>query len=266
MSKTANVRLMGIVNVTPDSFSDGGKFTNLKTAIAHGLQLAKEGASVLDIGGESSRPGAIPVSLQHELKRVIPVIIGLHKKTKIPLSIDTYKPEVAAQAIAAGATWVNDITGLRNPAMRELIAKSKATIVLMHMLGEPQTMQQQPRYKNVISDIQKFFRQQIKLALAAGIQPNKIILDPGIGFGKTVEHNLMILNHIEAFTKLGYPVLVGASRKSFIGKLTGAEVADRLPGTLAAHAMAVTHGATWLRVHDVAAHQQFLTLNRKLAR
>ncbi len=266
MPKAIKVKLMGIVNVTPDSFSDGGKFTTTKAAMLHGLQLANEGAAVLDIGGESSRPGAKPVSLQQELKRVIPVIANLHKKTRVPLSIDTYKPEVANQAIAAGASWVNDITGLRNPAMRAVVAKSQATVVIMHMLGEPQTMQHQPRYKNVISDIQKFFQQQIKLALAAGIKSNKIILDPGIGFGKTVAHNLTILNHVEAFTTLGYPVLIGASRKSFIGKLTGADVADRLPGTLAAHTVATLHGASWLRVHDVAAHQQVLTLNRKLAR
>ncbi len=256
---------MGIVNVTPDSFSDGGKFITSKTAIAHGLQLVTEGATVLDIGGESSRPGAVPVTLADELHRVIPVIQGLQRKTQTPLSVDTYKPEVAAQAIAAGATWVNDITGLRNPEMRALVAKTKCTVVIMHMLGEPQTMQQQPRYTNVITEITKFFQQQIKLALAAGIKKNKIILDPGIGFGKTVEHNLLILKKLNQFTKLGYPVLIGASRKSFIGQLTGADVADRLPGTLAAHDVAVTHGATWLRVHDVAAHRQWLEIHRSIS-
>lgn len=269
-SAPSAIQFMGIVNVTPDSFSDGGKFNTTRLAVQHGLQLVKEGATVLDIGGESSRPGAEPVTLTEELKRVIPVIQGLYKKTKTSLSIDTYKPEVAEQALQAGASWLNDITGLRNPAMRTIAAKAKCTVVIMHMLGEPQTMQKQPRYRNVVTDIKTFFKQQIKLALAAGIKPNKIILDPGIGFGKTIEHNLTILRELKQFQSLGFPILIGASRKSFIGKLTGADTADRLPGTLAAHAVAVANGASWLRVHDVAAHKQFLqqysALNRHLAR
>ena len=249
---------MGIVNVTPDSFSDGGQLKTTRAAVQHALQLVREGAAVIDIGGESSRPGAKPVSLQEELHRVIPAIKALHKKTNTPISIDTYKVEVAKQAIQAGATWINDITGLRDPAMRQLAAQHHCTVIIMHMLGEPQTMQKHPRYKNVVFEVNNFFKQQIKLCLASGIKPDKIILDPGIGFGKTVSHNLALIKNIAVFGKK--PVMVGASRKSFIGKLTGADIQNRLPGTLAAHFIAVQHGAAWLRVHDVAAHKQFLDM------
>lgn len=258
------VRLVGILNVTPDSFSDGGKWISTQQAVAHGLRLVNEGASVIDIGGESSRPGAKPVSVQQELARVLPVIKALRTKSRIPISIDTYKPAVAQPALAAGATWVNDITGLRNPAMRKLVAQTQCTVVIMHMLGTPQTMQRQPRYHDVVKDIKQFFIQQIQLALADGIKKKNIILDPGIGFGKTVNHNLEILRRFNELVEAchGMPLLVGASRKSFIGKLTGAAVQDRLPGTLAAHAVAVKNGASWLRVHDVAAHRQYLTISR----
>ncbi len=260
MSKSVKPYLMGIVNVTPDSFSDGGKFNTTKAAVAHAKQLIAEGADCLDIGGESTRPGAPAVNVKEELKRTIPVIKAIRKFSNISISIDTSKPLVAAAAIAAGASIVNDVTGLANADMRKLVAATGCQVIIMHMLGTPRTMQKQPRYKNVIKDIQVFFKDRIAFAKKAGIKKTQIILDPGIGFGKTVEHNVTLLNNIEAFTKFGYPVLVGASRKSFIGKLTGAEVEDRLPGTLAAHLIAMEHGATWLRVHDVKEHQQFFKI------
>lgn len=253
------VQLMAILNLTPDSFSDGGKYRSTTQAVQAALRMIEEGARVIDIGGESSRPGAKPVSVATELKRVLPVITALRKKTTTPISIDTYKPVVAKAALDAGATWVNDIDGLCNPEMRQLVATRHCPVIMMHRRAKP-------RYHDVVLDIKKFFRQQIKLALATGIKRQKIILDPGIGFGKTVEHNLEILIRLGEFKTLGYPILIGASRKSFIGKLTGAEVQDRLPGTLATHAIAVANGATWLRVHDVAAHQQYLTIDRKLTR
>lgn len=263
---TPRVKLMGILNVTPDSFSDGGHYRNTTAAVQHALQMVQDGASVIDVGGESSRPGAKPVLVREELKRVLPVIKAIRKKSRIPISIDTYKPEVAEVALEAGASWVNDITGLQNPDIRRIVAKYRCRVVIMHMLGQPQTMQLQPHYHDVIREINQFFQTQILLARRAGIQKKNIILDPGIGFGKTVAHNLAILHRLPEFKKLGYPILVGASRKSFIGKLTGADVAHRLPGTLAAHAIAVANGAAWLRVHDVAEHVQYLTIHRKLTR
>lgn len=259
-----SVILMGILNLTPDSFSDGDNYRTTTSAVNAALRMIAEGASIIDIGGESSRPGAKPVSQALELKRVIPVITALRKKTKALISIDTYKPAVAAAALTAGANWVNDIRGLRDPEIRRVVAEWQCPVVLMHMLGEPQTMQQKPHYTNVVDDIIKYFQHQIKLAKHDGIKPNNIILDPGIGFGKTVQHNLDIIKHLGEFKK-AFPnnhILIGASRKSFIGKLTEAEVADRLPGTLAAHLIAVQNGATILRVHDVAAHTQALTLFR----
>ena len=184
------------------------------------------------------------------MKRVIPVIKALQKKSRIPISIDTYKPEVADAALKAGATWINDISGLRDPAMRRLVARHRCTVIIMH----------NSRYRDVVPDIKKFFQTQIAVAKKADIQKKQIVLDPGIGFGKTVQQNVAILKNLSKLKQLGYPTLVGASRKSFIGKLTGADVDHRLPGTLAAHAVAVKNGATWLRVHDVAEHQQFFTL------
>lgn len=265
--------LMAILNVTPDSFSDGGRYKTVRAAVKRARQMIADGADIIDIGGESSRPGAAPVSVAEELRRVVPVIKALRKISGIPISIDTYKPEVAAVALTLGATMVNDISGLRNPLMRQVIAQAKCDIVIMHMpafaraaagkLGSPLTVHKSKyQYKDVAKDIKKFFQQQIKLALKAGIKRNKIILDPGIGFGKTVQDNLNILNNLNIFTTLGFPILIGASRKSFIGKLTGAAVKDRLPGTLAVHLAAVQNGATILRVHDVAEHRQFLKINQ----
>lgn len=256
---------MGIINATPDSFSDGGHFFRPVAAVRQALRLVAEGADCIDIGGESSRPGAAQVSVAEELRRVISVITQLRKKTTVPISIDTYKPMVAAAALKAGADWVNDITGLTDQDMRQLVAKAHCTVVLMHMQGAPQTMQHKPRYHDVVKDIAHFFHDRLALAHVAGIKRNNIILDPGIGFGKTVTHNLEIIQRLGELNKFHLPILIGASRKSFIGKLTGAEVEDRLPGTLAAHSIAVANGATWLRVHDVAAHKQYLSIHRHLA-
>lgn len=283
--------LMGILNVTPDSFSDGGSYARPQQAVRRAMEMIEAGASIIDIGGESSRPGAKPVSVAEELRRVVPVIQALRKKIdarpktraknqakkNIPhshisplvpplISIDTYKPVIAAVALRLGADIVNDITGLRDPAMRQVVNQEKCPVILMHMLGDPQTMQSHPRYKNVVTDISRYFRDQIKLAEKSGIQPEQIILDPGIGFGKTVQHNFNILAGVSKF-KQTFPqhlFLIGASRKSFIGALTGATTEDRLPGTLAAHLTAVKGGADILRVHDVIEHAQALQLHTAL--
>lgn len=269
--------LMGVVNVTPDSFSDGGKYTQTRTAVTHALKLISQGASIIDIGGESSRPGAKPVPALKELQRVVPVIKSLVKRRNAEsqisrqspwqISIDTYKPEVAAIALELGVDIVNDISGLRDPLMRKIIAKTHCEVVLMHMLGEPGTMQKNPRYNDVVTDIIYYFKRQIQTAKKDGIAPTQIILDPGIGFGKTVAHNIEILRNIkkikQAFPK--HHLLIGASRKSFIGKLTNVAGAnDRLPGTLAAHLFAAHQGADILRVHDVIEHAQALTMFRTL--
>lgn len=254
-------KIMGVLNVTPDSFSDGGKFLNTASAIAQAEQMIADGADIIDIGGESTRPGAEPVSLEDELARVIPVIDVLRKKfnenfkdpaTAPIISIDTQKPEVAEAALAHGANMVNDVTGLRDPAMRAVVAKHNVPVVIMHMQGEPRTMQKDPSYGDVIREIKIFFKQRVADAEAAGIARANIILDPGIGFGKTVEHNLLILKNLREFVSLGFPVLVGPSRKSFIGTLNGGlPVGERLEGTLAAVAVAVMNGAAIVRVHDV---------------
>lgn len=255
------IQLVGVLNVTPDSFSDGGRYRTVTAAVRHGLDMVREGATVIDIGGESSRPGAPPIPQAKELRRVIPVIKALHKKTAAPISIDTYKPAVAAAALDAGATWVNDITGLRDPHMRAVVARAKCRVILMHMQGTPGTMQRQPRYHNVVREIDQFFKRQIAAATSSDIKRSQIILDPGIGFGKTVTHNLTILNQLEAFEHFHLPILIGASRKSMIEKMIGPTAPrDRLPGTLALHWLAVQHGATWLRVHDVAEHHQFFKI------
>lgn len=261
-----NVRLMGVINTTPDSFSDGGLWLRPAAAVRQALRLIAEGADCIDIGGESSRPGAAQVSVATELRRVVPVIKELRKKTSVPISIDTYKPAVAEAALKAGANWVNDITGLADPVMRQLVAKARCMVIIMHMQGTPQTMQQKPHYRDVVNDIARFFRKRLALAHAAGIKHKNIILDPGIGFGKTVVHNLEIIQRLGELKTFRLPLIIGASRKSFIGKLTGAAVADRLPGTLAVHGIAVANGATWLRVHDVAAHKQYLSIRRQLSR
>jgi len=241
--------IMGILNITPDSFSDGGLFNEVDTAVAYGEKMASDGADLIDVGGESSRPGAAPLSEKEELTRILPVITQLLHEVSIPISIDTYKPLVADACLKAGAHLINDITGLTNPEMRKVAAKYKVPVVLMHMRGTPKTMQQNPTYQDILGEITAFFREQIAAANKTGIQ--HIIIDPGIGFGKTVEHNLQILKHLDVFKTLGCPILVGPSRKSFIGTITGLSVKERLEGTLAAVTIAIMNGANIVRIHDV---------------
>jgi dihydropteroate synthase len=259
---TSSFRLMGIVNVTPDSFSDGGEFLDADAAIAHARRLVEEGAEILDVGGESTRPGAEPVSEQEELRRVLPVLEGIvAADLGAQLSIDTSKAAVARAGIDAGATLVNDVTALRgDPAMAGLIAERGVECCLMHMLGEPRTMQRDPRYGDVVDDVRAFLEERLRFALAAGVREERIMLDPGIGFGKTVAHNLELLDRLEELTTLGRPLVVGTSRKGFLGRIladaAGAAEpvgwAGRLPGTIATNVLALERGASVFRVHDVA--------------
>jgi len=243
--------IMGILNATPDSFSDGGKFLAVETAVARGLEMAAEGADIIDIGGESTRPGAKPVQALEEIARTVPVIEKLRKKTGALISIDTRKAEVARAALAAGADIINDISALSDPGMAAVAAETGAGLVLMHMLGTPETMQNNPKYADVVSEVRNFLDERMALAVTRGVAPEQIALDPGIGFGKTDEHNLALLNHIPALAASGRPVLIGVSRKGFIGRLTGKEISDRLAGSLAVAAFSILHGAHILRVHDV---------------
>ena len=244
--------VMGIINVTPDSFSDGGKHLLCDAALAHAQRLITEGADLLDIGGESTRPGALPVSVQQEMARVLPVIEGL-RGVSVPISIDTNKPEVMQAAIAAGAQMVNDIDALRDAAAMRAIASSNVAVCLMHKQGDPQTMQTQPHYLNVMAEVCEFLRERIAAAEAAGVQHDRIVIDPGFGFGKTLEHNLALLRELKKLTELGVPVLAGLSRKSMLGALTGQDVTQRLPASIAAALIAVQRGAAIVRVHDVQA-------------
>jgi dihydropteroate synthase len=241
--------IMGILNVTPDSFSDGGRFIDVETAVAHAKQMVLDGADIIDIGGESSRPGSAPLSEHDELKRVLPVICRLLDELSVPLSIDTYKPQVADTCLKEGVHLLNDITGLTNPEMVKVAAQYNVPVVMMHMKGTPKTMQENPTYQDVIEELKTFFQQQITTAQRAGIK--QVIIDPGIGFGKTLQHNLEILRHLSSFKSLRCPLLLGPSRKSFIGMLTGAAVTERFGGTLAAVSVAVLNGANIVRVHDV---------------
>jgi dihydropteroate synthase len=247
--------VIGIVNVTPDSFSDGGMFASADDAVAHGARLVDEGADLVDVGGESTRPGSDPIEADEELLRVVPVIAGLVKaRPGTPLSVDTRKPEVASAALDAGASIVNDIAGGRNGALLETVSRTGAGVVLMHMLGEPKTMQDDPRYDDVVAEVHEFLRERIEAAVFAGIPEERICIDPGIGFGKTVDHNLALLRAVPALRMLGAAVMVGASRKGFIGTLTGVEdPAARLEGSLAVAVLAAAHGADLVRVHDVEA-------------
>jgi dihydropteroate synthase len=250
----ADFSVMGVVNVTPDSFSDGGLYFDATVAIAHGLELEAEGADILDIGGESTRPGAEPVDARAELDRVLPVIEGLREGgTAARISIDTSKAAVAAAALDAGAALVNDVTALRgDPAMAELVAARNVPCCLMHMLGEPRTMQVDPHYDDVVSDIKAFLEERMAFAIAAGIAEERILIDPGIGFGKTVEHNLELLARLDELVALGRPVVIGTSRKSFLGRVTGRSVSERLAATVATNVLAYERGARVFRVHDVA--------------
>ena len=245
--------LLGVVNVTPDSFSDGGAYLDAAAAITHGLQLEAQGAAILDIGGESTRPGAVTVDASEELARVIPVIEGLRADgSAARVSIDTSKAAVAAAAVHAGATMVNDVTALRgDPEMAAVIAAAGVQCCLMHMKGTPRTMQADPHYNDVVDDVKAFLHERMTAAVGAGIAESRIVLDPGIGFGKTVEHNLELLRRLDELLALGRPLMIGTSRKSFLGRLTGREVDDRLAATIASNVLAYARGATLFRVHDV---------------
>ena len=244
--------LVGILNITPDSFSDGGRYLDADAAIAHGVKLAEEGADLIDIGGESTRPGARPVSAEEELERVLPVIRGLRRALSIPLSIDTYKARVARVALGEGVDVVNDISALRfDPEMVRVIAAEKVPVVLMHMQGTPRTMQERPHYTDVVAEVKAFLQERVEFALASGVGPEQIVVDPGIGFGKELEHNLALLRGLPALASLGQPILVGPSRKTFIGKILGVGPEERLEGSLAAAVAAVLAGANIIRIHDV---------------
>jgi dihydropteroate synthase len=243
---------MGVVNVTPDSFSDGGEFLAAADAVAHGRKLAADGADILDIGGESTRPGAEPVDADEELRRVLPVIEAL-ADAGAEVSIDTTKAEVARRALEAGASMVNDVSAFRfDPALAEVVAESGVACCLMHMLGEPRTMQEDPRYDDVVADVKAFLEERIEFATRAGVSEERIWIDPGIGFGKTVDHNLELLRRLDEIVALGRPVVVGTSRKSFLGKLTGRPAKERVAGTIATNVIALERGAQIFRVHDVA--------------
>ena len=247
-------RVMGIVNVTPDSFSDGGAHDSSDAAIAHGLRLAEEGADILDIGGESTRPGAAEVPLEEELRRVLPVIEGLAARTALPISIDTSKPEVMRAAVAAGAGMINDVFGLRREGALDAAAALGVPVVLMHMLGAPRDMQDAPQYDDVVGEVHRFLAERIFAAEMAGIDRKRILVDPGFGFGKTTAHNMTLLAQLARLVELGVPVLAGLSRKRSIGELTGREKpGERVSGSVAAHLIAAQNGARLLRVHDVAA-------------
>ena len=254
MLKLDRPQVMGIVNVTPDSFSDGGAHDTLEAAVAHGLRLAEEGADILDIGGESTRPGAEEVSLEEELRRVIPVIERLAKETALPISIDTSKPEVMRAAVQAGAGMINDVFALRRDGALEAAASLGVPVVLMHMQGEPRSMQAAPQYDDVVGEVHRFLAERIFAAEMAGIARKHIVVDPGFGFGKDTAHNLQLLAQLDRFVELGVPVLAGLSRKRSIGQLTGRDIAsERVSGSVAAHLIAVQRGARLVRVHDVAA-------------
>lgn len=250
---------MGVVNVTPDSFSDGGKFFDAQAAVAHARRLAEEGADILDIGGESSRPGALPVSVQQELDRVLPVLEGL-KQVEKPLSVDTRRPEVMQAALRAGASMINDIEALAAPGAFEAVAKSRCAVCLMHMKGEPATMQQEPHYADVVGEVSFFLKSRVENAVRAGIARERIAIDPGFGFGKTAAHNMELLRRLKEFSSLDLPILAGWSRKSTLGKLTGRPADERLAASLAAALLALQGGATILRVHDVKETRDVITV------
>ena len=257
----ARPRIMGVVNVTPDSFSDGGLFLDAEAAIAHGVALAHQGADLLDVGGESTRPGAEAVSAEVERERVEPVVAALAGAggPGIPVSIDTSKAAVAAAALEQGAAIVNDVTALRgDPELAALCADRRCEVVLMHMLGSPRTMQDNPRYGDVVEDVRAFLAERIEAAVAAGVDERRIWVDPGIGFGKTVDHNLELLRRLGELGELGRPIVIGTSRKRFLGAITGREVGERLGATIASNALALAAGADVFRVHDVAAMRQAL--------
>lgn len=254
---------MGIVNVTPDSFSDGGRFFACEAAVEHALQLVADGADILDVGGESTRPGADAVPLEEELRRVVPVIEQLARKTDIPISVDTSKADVARRALQVGARIVNDISGLRfDPQMIEVCRESRCGVVVMHMQGRPQTMQIEPHYTDVVEEICGYFRERLENLARGGIDAERIVLDPGVGFGKTAQHNLSILSHISRFRELGRPVLIGHSRKRFLKKIIGRDVDENQFGTVGVSVALAQQGVDLVRVHDVAANRDAITAYR----
>ena len=260
--------LMGVLNVTPDSFSDGGEFFRAEPAVSHAEKMFDEGAQVIDVGGESTRPGADPVSPEEELRRVLPVIQGiLSARPDSIVSIDTYRSSIAEAALDAGARAVNDVTALGDPRMAGLMAERGCPIILMHMLGEPKSMQQDPRYEDVVREVRDFLAERAERAIRAGVELENIILDPGIGFGKALEHNLKLLKRLDSLVELGFPVLVGVSRKSFLGKITGCEdPKSRLFGTMAANVLAYERGANLFRVHEVRANKEALAVAAAIRR
>lgn len=259
--------VMGIVNVTPDSFFDGGRFYDPQEAVAHAVRLVEEGADLLDIGAESTRPGAFPVDEEEELLRLIPVVSAVAKAVSVPVSVDTSKAAVARAAIDAGAVMVNDVTALQGDRrMAEVVANTGAGLVLMHMQGTPETMQREPHYDDVVEDVARFLGERARFAMDRGVRRERIVLDPGIGFGKTLAHNVDLLANLHAFLQLGFPVLVGPSRKGFIGQLTHRSVEDRAWGTAAVVALAVEQGVRILRVHDVAEMKDVITVAGAIAR
>ncbi|MBI4650869.1 dihydropteroate synthase [Candidatus Desantisbacteria bacterium] len=244
--------IMGILNITPDSFSDGGDFFSIDSAVKQAVSLQEEGADILDIGGESSRPGSKQISVEEELSRIVPILKELISIIKIPISVDTYKSRVAERAIELGAGLINDISAMRmDPDMPKIAAETNVPIILMHMLGKPQTMQNNPHYNSLIDEIKLFFKERIDCAKSAGIKPENIIIDPGIGFGKTLEHNLKIIKYLDSFHSLGFPVLIGTSRKSMIGNILNLPPKERLEGTSATVTASILNGANIIRVHDV---------------
>jgi dihydropteroate synthase len=252
---TEAFKVMGVVNVTPDSFSDGGRYLDPQAAVLHGLELAAEGAAIVDVGGESTRPGAAPVPAEEELRRIVPVVRGLRAgNVGAQISIDTSKLAVAQAALAEGATYVNDVTAFRaDPELAGLVADSRVDCCLMHMLGDPRTMQDAPRYEDVVDDVRAFLEQRVDFAVREGVPEARIMVDPGIGFGKTLEHNLALLRRLGELRSLGRPIVVGTSRKSFLGRLAGGRPeSERLPGTIATNVLALERGASVFRVHDVA--------------
>lgn len=250
---------MGIVNVTPDSFSDGGLCASTESALRHAAHLIEQGADLLDIGGESTRPDGIPVNMEEELRRVIPVVQVL-ASMNTSVSVDTSKPEVMRAAIKAGAAMINDVNALRAPGALEAVAEGGVAVCLMHMQGDPRSMQANPQYHDVVAEVKDFLRQRLNAAQAAGIPREKLIIDPGFGFGKTLEHNIELLRHLDRFTELGVPVMVGLSRKSMLGKITGNQVSDRVHASVAAALLARASGARILRVHDVKATRDALAV------
>lgn len=254
-------KLMGVLNVTPDSFSDGGKFLAVDDAIARGLKMVEEGVDIIDIGGESTRPGSDSVPVQEELERVVPVIEALRSQTNVPISIDTMKPDVAAAAVEAGACLINDVSGFRDEKMIEVAAQYDVDICCMHMKGMPKTMQDEPVYEEgIITHLQRWMEERITLLTKSGIKSHRLILDPGIGFGKTVAHNLEIIHNLNKLKSIGYPLLVGASRKSFMTKILGKSSSELGPATLAVHTVALMGGADYIRAHDVAEHRDVLDM------